>query len=87
VEIIITDNADEEMGNMGSSTRIRFDKHILKIATKRPTRFFKDHNIVQVGDQGRIIFQVDLKDDVLYILRCFSTHKDYEKWYHSLRHR
>ena len=87
MEIIITDNADDDLGNMESSIRIRFDKHILKIATQRPTRFFKNHNIEQVGDQGRIIYQVDLKDDVLYILRCFATHKDYEKWCNSIRHR
>ena len=87
MEIIIADNADEDLGDMDSSTRARFDKHILKIATKRPTRFFKNHNIEQVGDQGRIIFHVDLRDDVLYILRCFTTHKDYEKWCNSFRHR
>lgn len=85
VDIVITDYADDDIGEMDEFMRTRFDKHILKIAVMRPKRFFKNYNIEQVGDQGRIIYQTDRANDVLYILRCFATHKEYEKWCNSFR--
>jgi mRNA-degrading endonuclease HigB of HigAB toxin-antitoxin module len=85
MQIIITNDADEDLGNMDGSMRERFDKHILKIALKRPTRFYKAHNIEQVGDQGRIIYQIERQVGIVYILRCFATHKEYDRWCSSFR--
>jgi mRNA-degrading endonuclease RelE of RelBE toxin-antitoxin system len=85
MDIVITDNADEDLSDMDEFIRSRFDKHILKIVTMRPTRFFKNVNIEHVGEHGRIIYHIDREDDVLYILRCFTAHKEYEKWRNSHR--
>jgi mRNA-degrading endonuclease RelE of RelBE toxin-antitoxin system len=43
-----------------------------------------DHNIEEVGD-GRIIFQIDLASDTIYVIRCFAKHKDYDHWRDSYR--
>ena len=43
----------------------------------RHLKFGLAYNIEDVG-QGRIVYQV--KNDTIYIIRCFSTHKEYEKW-------
>lgn len=85
MKIEITDEADEDIGSMDGSQRKRFDKHILKIAAMPPSRHFKDHYIEQVRDQGRIIYQIDRENEVVYILRCFKDHKDYDRWCDSFR--
>ena len=86
MRIEISGEADEAMGKMDGSMRKRFDKHIMKIANVRPTRFLADQNIEDVGhNDGRIIYKIDLESDILFILKCFPDHKSYDKWRDSLR--
>ncbi len=84
MKIIISDEADKAIGKMDRSLQEKFDSHIMKISKMRPTRFLKDQNIEEVSG-GRIIYQIDLETDTLYILRCFPDHKSYCKYRDSLR--
>jgi len=45
-------------------------------------KFGLPFNVEQVN-QGRIIY--DVESGTMHMLRCFSTHKDYEKRYQSFR--
>ena len=84
MEIVITDDAEKSMDKMDGSLQKKFDSHIMKISKIKPTRHMKNHNIEEVGD-GRIIYQIDEENNVLYILKCFPDHKSYDKWRDSLR--
>jgi len=84
VKIEVTDNADEDLGGMDGSQREKFIKHMRKIASMPPARHFRDHYVEQVGE-GRIIYQIDQDNEVIYILRCFARHKDYDRWCDSFR--
>lgn len=69
---------------MDRSLQKKFDAHIMKISSMRPTRFLKNQNIEEVGE-GRIIYRIDQETDTLYILRCFPDHKSYDKYRNELR--
>ncbi len=86
MRIEISDEADEALGKMDRSTREKFDKHIMKISNTRPTRFIANQNIEDVGrNDGRIVYHLDVTNDILFILKCFPYHKSYDKWRDSLR--
>ncbi len=37
--------------------------------------------VEEVTKQARLIY--DIEKETLYVVRCFATHKEYEKWYKS----
>lgn len=77
------DTAEEELEGMSGAERKVFDKHFTKIENMPPRRHMRlgiPYNVEEVG-QGRIIY--DIRGDDAYILHCFRTHKEYEKWYKS----
>ncbi|BAI61665.1 conserved hypothetical protein [Methanocella paludicola SANAE] len=78
--IQLSEEAENDLDGMDNDVYIRFRKHIDKIAAMPPRRhlqhgvpFFKEN----VG-QGRIAYLV--REDTIYIMRCFEHHKEYEKW-------
>jgi phage-related protein len=44
---------------------------------------FRKHMEKNVTKQARIIYNV--KGDQTYILHCFKSHKEYERWYKSYK--
>jgi len=40
-------------------------------------------NVENVTKQARIVYQIDGKK--LYVLHCFKTHKECERWYPSFK--
>ena len=73
------------MDKMDNAIYDLFNKHIDKIAQlplRRHLKFGLPFNVEELG-QGRIIYQVN--NETLYIIRCFTSHKDYEKWYKSFK--
>jgi mRNA-degrading endonuclease RelE of RelBE toxin-antitoxin system len=79
------DEAEDDLDKMDQAHRKLFIKHIEKISNMQPRRHLRfglPFNVEEVG-QGRIAY--DIKNDVLYIVRCFTSHKDYEKWYKSFK--
>jgi hypothetical protein len=59
-----------------------FDK-ISEIPPRRHLRFGLPFNVEEVTKQAR--FTYDNENNTIIILRCFSTHKEYEKWYKSFK--
>ncbi|CAJ35192.1 hypothetical protein [Methanocella arvoryzae] len=85
MEIRLFEEAEEDLDRMDNAIYDLFNKHIDKIAQMPPRRHLKfglPFNVEEVG-QGRIIFQYN--SDTLYIIRCFTSHKEYEKWYKSFK--
>jgi hypothetical protein len=83
MEIELFPEAEEDMDGMDNPQRKVYIKHFEKISLMpqgRHLKFGLPYNVEEVG-QGRIVYQV--KNDTIYIIRCFSTHKDYEKWLRS----
>jgi mRNA-degrading endonuclease RelE of RelBE toxin-antitoxin system len=85
MEVRISEKAEKDLDGMDASARKLFIRHIEKISgmpPRRHRRFGLPFNVEEVG-QGRIVYSVE-KDSV-NILRCFTAHKEYEKWYLSFR--
>lgn len=78
------EDALKDLEAMDGSVFDHFNKHFDKMAKKPPRRHLKhgvSFHTEEVG-QGRIVY--DMRNDTLYIVRCFTAHKEYEKWYKSL---
>ncbi|MBI5635356.1 hypothetical protein HY993_00140 [Candidatus Micrarchaeota archaeon] len=73
---------------MDSSLRWFFYKHAQKIASmppRRHLRFGLPFNVEDVTKQARLVYEINEGKKILFILHCFSTHKDYERWYSQFR--
>jgi hypothetical protein len=79
--IVFKDEALEDLEGMDGAVSDKFDKHFDKLLKMPPGRHLKSglpYCVDEVG-QGRIIYRIE--EDTIYIIRCFTTHKEYEKWY------
>jgi len=74
----------KDLEQMDNSLKKFFVKHIEKIATMPPRRHLGaglPWHVEEVTKQARVVY--DENQDTLRIIRCFITHKEYEKWYKS----
>ena len=77
--------ARKEFSALDGSAKEIFFKHLAKLETHPPQHFLKGgkrYAIEQVG-QGRIACEAT--GNTVSVLHFFATHKEYEKWYKSLR--
>lgn len=61
-------------------------KHLEKLERMPPRRHTLGGNSYfceNVTEQARVVYQV--AGDELRIMRCFSTHKEYERWYRGMQ--
>jgi len=82
----ISEHADKDLSKFEVELRTFFFNHIKKISKmppRRHLRFGLPFNVENVTRQARLVYEIE--DNNLYILRCFSNHKDYEKWYKSFK--
>lgn len=86
MRIIYRPEAKEQLDRMDNDLRRFFLKHAEKISAmppKRHLRFGLPFNVEEVTHQARLVYR--FKDDACQIIRCFSTHKEYERWYNSYK--
>ncbi len=86
MKVIVSGKADVDLSKMDPSIRSFFLKHFEKLQImppRRHLRFGLPYNVENVTSQAR--FSYDIGDDTIWIVRCFATHKEYEKWYKSFR--
>ena len=84
--IRISERAEAELDDMPASQRSLFIKHIRKVASMPPRRHMKygiPYHVEEVTKQARLIYHIE--GDDTYILHCFKTHKEYERWYTSYK--
>jgi mRNA-degrading endonuclease RelE of RelBE toxin-antitoxin system len=79
VKIIFSKEAISDLDRMDRHLFNRFDKHFDKIVDNPIGRHMKHGLSFQVDEvgQGRIVYKVE--NNTIFVLRCFASHKDYEK--------
>lgn len=83
MKIAFTDQSRKDLDGMDNSSYLLFEKHIRKMMTTPPRKHLRNglpYFVEEVG-RGRIVCLVEKNPDTLLIVRCFTTHKEYEKWY------
>ncbi len=86
MEIVFSENAEKELDGMDEQLRALFIKHaekIMNVPPRRHMRFGLPYNVENVTKQARMVYNI--QEEIVYILRCFKIHKEYEKWYKSFK--
>ena len=81
MKIVFSEKAEKELDDTDQNLRKLFIKHAEKIASmppRRHLRFGLPFNVEKVTRQARIVYNTE--EDICYILHCFKTHKEYERW-------
>lgn len=84
--MVFTEYALREFERFPRDLQTLFLSHFEKIQSMPPRRHMKygiPLHVENVTRQARIIYEI--REETLYILHCFSCHKDYEQWYNSYR--
>jgi len=88
MEVIFDEDARRDLKKMDHNERILIYQRVKKILEIGPRRHF-EHGIdvykENVGVDGRMPFLWDENESKLRIMRCFTDHKAYEKWYKSYK--
>jgi mRNA-degrading endonuclease RelE of RelBE toxin-antitoxin system len=86
MEVRVSEKAKKDLEAMPKILRGSFIAHLEKIQEIPPRKHMKygiPCHVEKVTKQARLIYQIDA--DKLFILLCFSSHKEYERWYRSYR--
>lgn len=86
MELSLSPKADGDLEKMDSKLRSFFIKHFEKLETmppRRHLRFGLPYNVENVTEQARFVYETE--GETATVLRCFTTHKEYEKWYKSFK--
>jgi hypothetical protein len=82
----ISGKAEQDLDIMTETLRKFFIKHMEKLEKMPPRkhmRFGLPYFVEDVTKQARMIY--GFEGETLIVLRCFATHKEYEKWYLSYK--
>jgi len=55
----------------------------MQMPPRRHLRFGLPFNVEDVTKQARLVYEIE--EDNFYVLHCFATHKEYEKWFNSYK--
>ena len=86
MKLEFSEKAEKELDAIDKSLRELFIKHAEKISAmppRRHMRFGLPFNVEEVTRQARIVYNIE--EETCYILHCFATHKEYERWYNSFK--
>jgi mRNA-degrading endonuclease RelE of RelBE toxin-antitoxin system len=84
--IFFSEKAEADLDSMTGQQRALFLKHARKIQAMPPRRHMKygmPCHVEEVTKQARLVYTTQGED--IYVIRCFTRHKDYEHWYESYR--
>jgi len=86
MEIDWSDQSKKDMKAFERKLQGFFLSHADKLSIMPPRRHLKHGlpwNVEDVTKQARLVYLAD--NDALRVIRCFATHKEYERWYQSYR--
>lgn len=86
MELIFSDSAKWEIADLEQELKSLFIKHLEKMRKTPPRKHMKygiPCHAEKVTKQARIVY--DIKGEQIYVLHCFTTHKEYERWYKSYK--
>ncbi len=78
--------ASKELNSLDKQVAILILKHAKKLenyVSKKHLQYGIPHFVEKVTKQARIVF--DLNQNIITIIHCFGTHKEYERWYKSYK--
>ena len=86
MEIAWDERGDSDFQALEKTLQRFFKAHLEKLSKMPPRRHLK-HGlpffVEDVTKQARLVYLED--GELLRVIRCFATHKEYEKWYNSFR--
>jgi len=86
MELIFSDSGKLEIENLEQELKSIFIKHLERMQSSPPRKHLKHGmpgHVEKVTRQARIVFNI--KGEQIYILHCFASHKEYERWYKSYK--
>ena len=86
MEIDWSDEAKKDMKAFERKLQGFFLSHTEKLVRMPPRRHLKHGlpwNVEDVTKQARLVYLAD--EDTFRVIRCFATHKEYERWCQSYR--
>ncbi len=86
MKVCISERAEKELDDMEHQLRRLFIKHMVKLQNMPPRRHLKfglPFDVENVTKNARMVYEIDAED--LFVVRCFSDHKEYERWYKSFK--
>ena len=86
MELIFSDSALKELADLEQELKSQFVRHLEKMEDSPPRKHMKygiPCHVEKVTKQARIVFNI--KGTRIYILHCFASHKEYERWYKSYK--
>lgn len=86
MELIFSDTARRELADLDQEQKSQFIRHIEKMQEAPPRKHMKHGipcHVEKVTRQARIVYNI--KGTQIYILHCFASHKEYERWYKSYK--
>ena len=81
---IFTPKAEEDLDKIDNSLRVLFIKHAEKLLNDPIGKHLKhglEDFVEKVTKEARMPYKIE--GDTIYLLRCFTTHKEYQKWYET----
>jgi len=86
MEAFLSEKAKKQLKDMPADLRGYFIKHMEKIQEIPPRKHMKygiPCHVEKITKTARLIYQIE--EDRIYVLQCFSDHKEYEKWYRAYK--
>jgi mRNA-degrading endonuclease RelE of RelBE toxin-antitoxin system len=86
MKIIFEKRATDDFLSFDRQLQEFFRKHIDKLQNMPPRRHLRyglPFHVEEVTKQARLVYNEE--GDTLYVIRCFATHKEYERWYQSYK--
>jgi len=86
MEIVFSDFAKKELERLPQELKSLFLKHFEKMIVAPPRKRMKHGipcHVDKVTGQARIVCEI--RRDTIYVLHCFGSHKEYERWYRSYK--
>ena len=86
MKAVLSLKAYADLGRMDAALMEMFWGHVDKVCEMPPRRHLKSsvpYFAENVTRQARLACQV--REDCILVIRCFSTHKEYESWLKSFR--
>ena len=86
MKIIFEEQAQKDFNSLEKRLQEFFRHHIDKWQGMPPRRHMRHGlpwHVEDVTRQARLVYNE--RGDTLTVIRCFATHKEYQRWYQSYR--
>jgi phage-related protein len=86
MKLVFTGSAKKELEDLPQELAALFIAHLEKMQDMPPRKHMKygiPYHAEKVTKQARIIYNIT--EDMIYIIHCFDSHKENERWYKSYK--